>query len=241
MGMTIKVEIVDSGAEPADLENIFDYFKQVEERFSVYKSESEISKINRGEISEADYSSEMKEVFSLAQKTKQESGGYFDIVTAAGKYNPSGLVKGWAISKAAELLRGKGFENFYVDAGGDIEVNGNNADGEPWAIGIRNPFKVAENVKVVYLKNKGIATSGIYLRGQHIYNPHQAGKEIEKIVSLTVIGPSAYEADRFATAAFAMGEPGIYFLENLPGFEGYLIDQTGRAIFTSGFEKYLEK
>ena len=236
--MTITVEIVDSDATLADLENIFEYFIWVEQKFSVFKPDSEISRINRGEIKPEDYSLEMKEIFSLSEKTKRETNGYFDIVTAEGKYNPSGLVKGWAISRAAELIRQSGFENFYVDAGGDIEVSGNNKDGKPWAVGIRNPFNVKENVKVLYLKNKGVATSGIYFRGQHIYDPHQPGKKIENIASLTVLGPNAYEADRMATAAFAMGESGIYFLEKLAGFEGYLIDQTGRAMFTSGFNNY---
>jgi thiamine biosynthesis lipoprotein len=59
------------------------------------------------------------------------------------------------------------------------------------------------------------------------------------IVGLTVIGPNIYEADRFATAAFAMGREGIMFIENLAGFEGYMIDQHGQATFTSHFTRYV--
>jgi thiamine biosynthesis lipoprotein ApbE len=59
------------------------------------------------------------------------------------------------------------------------------------------------------------------------------------VVSLTVIGPNVYEADRFATAAFAMGKKGIYFIEQLPGFEGYMIDTSAQATYTSGFERYV--
>jgi thiamine biosynthesis lipoprotein len=77
------------------------------------------------------------------------------------------------------------------------------------------------------------------VRGQHIYNPHQSHTPIRDIVSLTVIGPDIYEADRFATAAFAMGRQGIQFIEHLQGFEGYLIDAQARATFTSGFERYV--
>ncbi len=239
--MTITVEIVDAKAALADLEKIFAYFAGVEQKFSVFKPDSEISRINRGEINPEDYSAEMKEIFLLAEKTKRATNGYFDILTPEGKFNPSGLVKGWAISQAAELIRQGGFENFYVDAGGDIETQGNNIAGKPWAVGIRNPFNVDQNVKVVYVKNKGVATSGIYFRGQHIYDPHQPGKKIENIASLTVIGPNAFEADRMATAAFAMGERGIVFLAKLPGFEAYLIDKAGQAIFTNGFNKYTDE
>jgi thiamine biosynthesis lipoprotein len=63
-------------------------------------------------------------------------------------------------------------------------------------------------------------------------------KPAEEIVSLTVIGPNIYEADRFATAAFAMGEKGILFIEDLAGFEGYMINHEGLATFTSGFKEY---
>jgi thiamine biosynthesis lipoprotein len=82
----------------------------------------------------------------------------------------------------------------------------------------------------------GVATSGTYIRGQHIYNPHHPQKTIDDVVSLTVVGPDIYEADRFATAAFAMGREGIIYIEKLPGFEGYMIDTAGLATMTSGFE-----
>jgi thiamine biosynthesis lipoprotein len=96
-----------------------------------------------------------------------------------------------------------------------------------------------EIVKVLAISNRGVATSGVYIRGQHIYNPKASGQLPTDVISLTVIGPNIYEADRFATAAFAMGEAGIRFIERLEGFEGYMIDQQRRATFTSGFTRYL--
>jgi thiamine biosynthesis lipoprotein len=157
-----------------------------------------------------------------------------------GKIDPSGLVKGWAIYNAGQILRKKGFKNFYVEIAGDIEIAGLNSEGKKWAIGIRNPFNKKENVKVVYLNDRGIATSGNYERGKHIYNPKEK-KQAGEVASITVIGPNIYEADRFATACFAMGTKGIYFLEKLPDFEGYMIDHKGLATFTSEFEKYTKQ
>lgn len=186
----------------------------------------------------AEASEDMKTIFSLCEETKQATRGYFDIVARDGSLNPSGIVKGWSIYHAAELLKKSGVHDYYVEAGGDIQVHGKNADKKPWNVGIRNPFKLDEIVKVVYLKDQGIATSGTYLRGQHIYNPHAKDLRIEEIVSLTVIGPNVYEADRFATAAFAMGKEGIMFIEQLPGFEGYMIDKDGIATMTTGFGQY---
>jgi len=61
------------------------------------------------------------------------------------------------------------------------------------------------------------------------------------VVSLTVVGPDICEADRFATAAFAMGKRGIYYIEKIPGLEGYAIDQKGVATYTSGFEQLIKQ
>ncbi|MCL5733807.1 MAG: FAD:protein FMN transferase [Patescibacteria group bacterium] len=238
MGMPITVEIADKNAMPENLEKIFSYFKYVDEKFSTYKESSEITKINKGKFSENGWSEDMKEVFRLAEITKKETCGYFDIWNGK-KYDPSGLVKGWAVYNAAKILKTDGFSNFYINAGGDIETRGKNTEGKDWVIGIKNPFNAREIIKTLRLKNKGIATSGTYIRGQHIYNPKNPGNSLEEIISLTVIGPNVYEADRFATAAFAMEQEGINFIEKTKGLEGYAIDKNGVATMTSGFEKYV--
>ena len=239
MGMTITVEIADDFAKESEIDMVFAYFESVEKRFSVFKDDSEITLINKGKINQSQYSEDMKTVFALAEKTKKETNGYFDIVTPGGKYNPSGLVKGWAIHNASFLLLEKGFKNFYIEAGGDIQTYGINGQGTKWSVGIQNPFDPSQIVKVIRLKDMGIATSGSYRRGQHIYDPHNTNEPLAEIVSVSVIGPNIYEADRFATAAFAMGAKGINFIENLRGFEGYMIDKDGMAIQTSDFVRYL--
>ena len=238
MGMPIAVEIADYSAGKDIFGEVFGYFEYVDGKFSTYKKESEISKINRKEISEKDWSGDMREVFALSEKTKKETNGFFDIKTPEGEYDPSGLVKGWAIRNAAKIIGEKGFRDFYVEAGGDIQTGGKNGKGEPWRVGIRNPFNKKEIVKVIAVSGEGVATSGIYERGEHIYNP-KSGEAPKGNMSITVIGPDVYEADRFATAAFAMGSSGINFIESLNGFEGYMIDENGTATMTSGFSKYV--
>ncbi len=237
MGMPIEIEILGQNEQEA-LDAAFAYLKEVDERFSTYKETSEISRINRGEVKEVEMSEEMKEVFALAELTKEETDGYFDIRRPDGLIDPSGIVKGWAILNTAALLKKRGIENYFVNAGGDIAMGGKNAAGEEWSVGIRNPFKIHEIVKVVYPRGRGIATSGSYIRGDHIYNPHAPREKLSDIVSITVIGPDVLEADRYATAAFAMGKQGIEFIESLPGFEGYAIDAAGVATMTSGFGAY---
>jgi thiamine biosynthesis lipoprotein len=238
MGMPISIEIIDPQVTDAVFDEVYAYFAHIDETFSTYKSTSEIEAINQGKLKIADASEEMQIVLAMCEDTKKETNGYFDIKIPNGKIDPSGLVKGWSIWNAAKLLEKKGFENFYIDAGGDIQPHGHNAEGEKWAVGIKNPFNEFENVKVVLVREEGVATSGTYIRGLHIYNPRASNQPVSDIVSLTVIGPNIHDADRFATAAFAMGAAGIQFIEQLPGYEGYVIDKNKIGTMTSGFEKY---
>lgn len=236
MGMPISIEISDDAKE-ADLDKIFNFFRRVDEQYSPYKPSSELSKVNAG-LPRKKWSPEFVEIIELCEQTNQQTDGYFNI-EHEGKLDPSGLVKGWAIQKASEQFLEAGLVNFYIEAGGDIQVHGNYNPETPWQIGIRNPFNIEEIVKVVSICDQGIATSGTYIRGQHIYDPRHGFIEVPHLKSLTVIGPDIYEADRFATAAFAMGATGIAFIEGLPGFEGYQIDDKQIATFTSGFENYV--
>ena len=240
MGMPITVEVVDASGCVQDIEDVFSFFAYVDDTFSTYKEDSEISRINQKRLDLAQASQPMQAIFSLAEETRILTKGYFDICHN-GQYDPSGLVKGWAIYNAALLLGQRGFENYYVDAGGDIQAMGKNAQGQNWRVGIRNPFDMKQVVKVLSISDCGVATSGNTIRGAHIYNPKTAEALETSIVSLTVIGPDVYEADRFATAAYAMGEGGIGFIGRLAGFEAYQIDRSGTATFTSGFQRYLSQ
>lgn len=239
MGMPITVDVTASAAAGAMIADAFAYFDAVDRRFSTYKPMSEIGRINAGRLLPADYSSEMREVLELAEATRRETGGYFDPVTPDGDLDPSGIVKGWAIRNAARRLELAGADDFFVDAGGDVQAHGTNGDGETWSVGIRNPFNPTEIVKVVYPQGAGVATSGSYVRGHHIYDPHAPERPLTEIMSITVIGPDVLEADRFATAAFAMGHDGIAFIEERGGLEGYMIDRKGMATMTTGLGSYL--
>jgi len=235
MGMPAEVEIVGGTKEVLDA--LFHYFAEVDARFSTYKPESEIMRINRGELLLADASEEVREIFALAKATARDTQGYFSITTPDGTLDPSGLVKGWAIYNAAQRAEKLGYHNYFIDIGGDIQSKGSDAEGNPWSVGIRNPFSRDEIVKVIYPRGRGVATSGTAARGEHIYNPHAPKESLKNIVSLTVVGPNIYEADRYATAAFAMGARGIFFIEQLPEHEGYSIDVNGTATMTTDFAR----
>lgn len=135
MGMHITVAVVDKKVTKADIDAIYQYFTYVDKKFSTYKKNSEISQINSGKILENTYSMDMKLILILCEQTKKETNGYFDIYRD-GKIDPSGLVKGWAIWQASQMLAKRGFADFYIDAGGDVQVYGKNEEGQPWTVGI---------------------------------------------------------------------------------------------------------
>lgn len=239
MAMPVRINVIDKEVKDHDFEDVFAHIRQMDERFSTFKSTSETERFNRGEISEANLSDEMKNVLFVCGKTKQETNGYFDAF-AGGKFDPAGIVKCLAIYEGSKMLEQKGFPNFYFEIAGDIQANGANKQGKKWQIGIENPFDRSEIIKVVELSNRGIATSGTYIRGQHIWDPI-GHKKADEIMSITVIGPNVLEADRFATAAFAMGEAGIQFLESQKDLEGFMVTKDKNAIGTTGFAKYLAR
>jgi FAD:protein FMN transferase len=237
MGMPVTIMYHDGAVKSSDIDNVFNFFKNVDQKYSPYIKISEVSRINKKELTVENYSQELQEILELAETTKKQTNGYFD-VWYQGDFDPSGIVKGWAIQKAAEMLQVY-TNDFYVEAGGDIQVHGKSETGKPWKIGVRNPIVRDENIAIVSLDNEAIATSGTAIRGNHIYNPVDEHMD-ETIISLSVISKRIIDADRMATAAFAMGKNGIQFIESLDGFEGYVVDKNKVATQTTNWHQYEE-
>ena len=235
MGMPVTIICSDATLDSRWVDETFDFFSKVDAAYSPYIHSSDVTKINRGQLREQDYGEDLREILALAEETKRRTNGYFD-VEHHDVFDPSGIVKGWAIQRAAAILS-EHTADFYVEAGGDIQVAGKSPSQDPWKIGIRHPFNRIQNVAIVQLSDGAVATSGTAIRGQHIYNPHN-DQPIEDIVSLSVIGDQIVDVDRFATAAFAMGTRSIEFIESLAGFEGYMIDANKTATMTTGWENY---
>ncbi len=134
-----------------------------------------------------------------------------------------GIAKGYSIDEVAKIFRDAGFEHFHIDAGGDIYVGGFNCAGQPWRIGIRHPKELGKIIGVVELSNQALTTSGNYeqyieindKKFSHIINP-QTGYPQERVVSASVIAPSAEEADVFSTALTVLStEEGEAFINGL--------------------------
>lgn len=239
MGMPAVIQVAEPTAKLADINAVFRLWRSIDRRFSPFRPKSELSYYNRGELPTDELSSEMTEVLLLSQRTSDQTHGYFAIRRPDGQLDPSGLVKGWAIWRGAELLKSRGYRNFYVEIAGDIQTLGVNDHGEPWRVGIRHPFDTSRLLGIITARNIGVATSGNYEQGDHIYNPHQP-ETPQDLISLTVVAANIYDADRFATAAFAMGEKAIEFIESRDDCEALVVTADGELRLSSGFDHFLQ-
>jgi len=148
------------------------------------------------------------------------------------------VAKGFAIDMAARELQP--FENFAIDAGGDLYLGGHGPRGGPWSIGIRHPRRDRQIIDVLRVSDKAICTSGDYERpepdgrsGHHILDP-RIGSSATTLASATVVAPRAMFADALATAAFVMGPiDGLRLLERM-NVEGLLVTPSLDRYETAG-------
>lgn len=239
MGMPITVDVRDSGADAAALDAVFAELRHIDELFSPFKTGSAVSRINDGRLASDGAPVLVREVLALCAQYEQRTRGFFS-PWHAGRLDPSGLVKGWALARGAAILDGRGYRDYFIDGAGDVWARGHSASRAPWRVGIRHPVERDKVVRVVLASDLAVATSGTYEKGEHIYDPH-TGRPATALLSLTVTGPSITDADVFATAAFAMGPDGLDFIEEQPGYEAYAIDRDLRATWTTGFEALCER
>ncbi|WP_063728830.1 FAD:protein FMN transferase [Streptomyces sp. RTd22] len=209
------------------------WLHHVDEVFSTYRPDSAISRLGRGEPVPERHGPEVAEVFALCEEAAHTTGGWFSH-TPGGRLDPSGMVKGWAIERASQMLDEAGAHNTCVNGGGDIQSRGEAAPGTPWRIGIAHPTRPGELATVVTGRDLAVATSGTAERGAHILDPH-TGEPATALASLTLTGHGLTQTDAYATAAFAMGAGARAWTAALAGHEALGITTTGEIWHTPGF------
>src|SRR5579872_3146112 len=222
MGMPILVDVRDEGAgEP--LEELFDWFREVDERFSTYKAGSEISRLNRGELALRDSHPDVRAVLARCDELREETGGYFDARFASlTAVDPSGLVKGWSVDRGGELLEARGIANYSINAGGDILTRGRALPEPAWRTGIQHPVESERIAAIVEANDLALATSGTYVRGEHILDPH-SGRPAAGLLSVSIAGEELATADAYATAVFAMGAQGPAWAATRAPYQTFVI------------------
>lgn len=211
------------------------WLHRVDRVFSTYREDSDVSRLARGEIGLADCDPDVADVLRRCDELERGTGGAFS-ARAAGRLDPSGLVKGWAIERASTILHDAGARDHCVNGGGDIQLRGEAAPGEPWRIGLADPADPAALAAVVSGTDLAIATSGTAERGHHIVDP-RTGRPAAALASLTLVGRHLTEIDALATAAFVMGGAAREWVSTRPGVEAFAVAPGGTRWWTPGFER----
>lgn len=239
MGMAVSIDVHDDVDGRPGLDEVVAWLHHVDQTFSTYLDTSEITRLGRGELDLADASDEVAVILGRCEQLRTETGGVFDAFAVSAPngtmLDPSGLVKGWSVEKAAHLLEAHGLANFCMNAGGDVVVRGRPRPDPIWRIGIRHPddpFRLAAVVEAG--ASLAVATSATYERGAHIIDP-RTGQPTTEIASATVVGPDLTLADAYATVLFVLATDGVAWLGDIDGYEGMVIDHDGRVASSPGF------
>lgn len=210
--------------------------RAIDVAFSPYRTDSLVSRVRREELAPEEYPPPLAEVVVRCTSMRAATDGWFDAWAVPGGFDPSGLVKGWAVDRAAALLRTAGITDFAVGGGGDMVVRGHAPHGGPWRIGIRHPFDPTAVVMVLGLTDVAVATSGSYERGAHVVDPH-TGDLVTGLASTTVVGAELGTADAYATALYAAGKPALSWFPTFDGYHALTIDDRLTGTFTDGIAR----
>ncbi len=251
LGTKVSIKIFSPPSQETSLilSEAFAEIKRIENVASIFDKTSELSYINSRAFYEPVKLSD--ELFYLIEKGLwmcEISHGAFDITaTSLGlkngyknielvnirkeihftdkncKIDLGAYAKGYAVDRAVEILKIHSIKNAIVDAGGDMRLVGLPLGSKEWAVGIRNPREPKDIFKIIKIdRETAIATSGNYLR-EHII----ALKDRSPLVlSITVIAPTALEADLFSTAIFNMTKSErLKLSENFDNIEVLVIEK----------------
>jgi len=231
MGTVFSVDLRDP--DDGALAEVLRWWHWVDAVFSTYQDDSEISRLARGELTVDECVPEVAEILELCAQAQRRSDGWFSAMPA-GRLEPSGMVKGWSVERAHELLLARGCTSHSLNGGGDVRCSGSPEPGSTWQVGIADPVEQGRLVAVVSGTDLAVATSGTAERGGHVLDPY-TGRPAEQLLSVTLVGDDLTWVDAYATAALAMGPRCRDWISGLDGIDGLVIDRDGHAWHSAGW------
>ena len=158
--------------------------------------------------------------------------------------NLGGIGKGYAVDRARDILRQRGFHDFMIQFGGDMYVAGRMGD-HSWRLGIQDPRGPADRIfAAIELSETTFSTSGDYARFfikdgrryHHILDP-ATGEPATGCRSVTIVTASATVADALSTGVFVLGpDAGMALIERLPDVEGVIVSAKNEVLVSSGLK-----
>ena len=217
-----------------DLDAVRAVFDHYDVTYSLYRPESELSRVAAGTLSLADASSELRATYASALEWRAATRGEFTPHRPDGVIDLSGVVKALAMDRAGAELVGSGASNWCLNVGGDVLVSGSDDDGDPWSIGIVDPHDRATLLTSAELRGsrRACATSGSAERGDHIWT---VGADRPVFVQASVVADDIVTADVLATAIIAGGPADLDQICAAWDIDALTIDRDGNLRMTPRF------
>lgn len=149
--------------------------------------------------------------------------------------------EGYAADHLARLMEQEGISRYLVSVGGALVSRGMNGEGKPWRVAIQKPTDRENAVQaIVDINGHGISTSGSYRnyyeldgkRISHVIDPQTGQPITHKLVSVTVIAPTALEADGWDTGLMVLGPEKAQQVVREQGLAVYMIVKEGEGFKT---------
>ena len=219
-------------------------FARADQRFSLYRPDSELSRIATGSLALVDASTELLDCYAEAIEWRNATNGAFSPNRPDGVIDLNGIVKAVAMREAGDALAAGGCNSWSLGVGGDILVaepvgSTANTGSTPWGTGIVDPFDRGSLQCSVVLRGsrRAIATSGSAERGDHIWLG--GGRTSAEFVQVSVVADDIVTADVLATAIISGGRESLDDSCARFSIDVLAIDASGEMLATPGFRAAL--
>ncbi|WP_394252685.1 FAD:protein FMN transferase [Arthrobacter pityocampae] len=227
---------------PELMRGLIALFVAADHRFSTYRPDSELSRINRGGIGLTRASRPMKEMYERALEWRMRTGGRFTPHTPDGLLDLNGVVKAHTMAAGESLLLAASHRNWCLSVGGDLVADGMQPDGRPWTIGVVDPSDPDGYLTSIRAAPgaRAVATSGTRERGHHLWDGARADSRTSGFLQATVVASDIITADVLATTLAAGGPPVIVDLLSEHAVQFVAVSPNGRLYASAGFRQPAE-
>ncbi|MDF2443272.1 MAG: FAD:protein transferase, partial [Subtercola sp.] len=240
MGTTVSIRFADRAPDAGVLEGVEAVFDPFDRRFSLYRADSEISSIARGELSLPRASGMMRDTYAEALDWRRLTHDCFTPHRPDGVIDLSGLIKAKAMDAAADALEQSGEADWLMNAGGDILSRGSTR-GETWRAAIVDPLDRAATLGDVALgrEKPALATSGTAERGEHIWRRQRPVGDgaSTSYRQVSVVAPDIVTADVLATAILAGGQAQLDDALDTFDIEVLAVAESGELVASAGLRR----
>ena len=241
MGLPVSIHLRGPGVRDGWVADAvaaaYDELRAVDALFSTYRADSEVSRVNAGDLRLADAHPMLREVAALCDEAVDRTDGCFDARLPSPHggtwWDPSGVVKGWVTDRVAARLSRLGGHDVSVNAGGDLALAPGRPDSTPWRIGIDDPDHPGRMLTVVAVCVGGVATSGTAARGRHIHDPRTGEPADGGLVAVTVAGPDPAWAEVWSKVLFLGGRDAIRAEARARGLAAWWVREDGELEMTA--------